>query len=42
MKKEEMAARDAQIVEAIHKNTLRILEEIGFQRRRWICCAKTA
>ena len=29
MKKEEMAARDAQIVEAIHKNTLRILEEIG-------------
>lgn len=29
MKKELMAARDAEIVELIHKNTVRILEEIG-------------
>lgn len=29
MKKELMAARDAEIVELIHKNTMRILEEIG-------------
>lgn len=31
MNKEKMAARDAQIVEAIHKNTMRILEEIGIE-----------
>ena len=28
-RKEQQAIRDAEIVELIHKNTLRILEEIG-------------
>ena len=32
-RKEQQAIRDAEIVELIHKNTLRILEEIGIAFR---------